>query len=161
MPTPGSGCTVRAARREDLAALKKVWLELMHMHEQNDVSFALARDASQRWQQMADDMLDRDDTFVFAAVRDHTVLGFCLGWVARNPPIYKVSEVGFISEIAVAKAAQRQGVGKALMAASHRWFAERRLTEYQLSTAVWNDKARAFWLASGGQELLIRYRFDV
>lgn len=135
------------------------------MHESSDASFALARDALTRWQQMVEDMLDRDDTFVFTAARSGEryaqPLGFCLGWVARNPPIYKVHEVGFISEIAVAKAAQRQGVGRALMQACQRWFKDRRLTEYQLSTAVWNEPARAFWQAMGGKALLVRYRFDV
>ena len=61
----------------------------------------------------------------------------------------------------MAKSAQRHGVGRALMVASQRWFKDRRLTEYQLSTAVWNEPARAFWQAMGGQPLLVRYRFDV
>src|SRR6185437_13756102 len=115
----------------------------------------------QKWQQMVEDMLDRDDTFVFTAFNGEEVVGFCLGWVARNPPIYKVPEVGFVSELAVAKRAQRTGVGRALMKTARAWFQARHLTEFQLSTAVWNEPAKAFWMALGGQSLLIRYRFDV
>jgi ribosomal protein S18 acetylase RimI-like enzyme len=161
MPRSGPSCVVRAARRADLPALKAIWLELMGMHERNDPSFALAKDALSRWQQMAEDMIDREDTFVLAALWQGQVSGFCLGWVARNPPIYQVSEVGFVSEIAVAQAAQRRGIGRALIEACRAWFKDRRLEEFQLSTAVWNEPARKFWEAQGGEPLLVRYRFDV
>ena len=160
MPYSGK-CKVRPARRNDLNTLQKIWLELMHMHENNDRSFALAADGLQKWLQMAEDMLDRDDTFVFTALEGSHAVGFCLGWIARNPPIYRLTDVGFISEVAVAKEAQRRGVGSALIAAARRWFLERRLTEFQLSTAVWNEPARRFWESIGGEALLVRYRFDV
>lgn len=158
---PAPYWSVRPARRDDLAALQDIWLELMHMHERNDVSFALASDGVAKWQQMAEDMLDRDDTFVMVAHDAAQIVGFCLGWVARNPPIYRVSEVGFISEIAVTKKAQRAGAGSALIKASRLWFADRNLVEFQLSTAVWNEAAQRFWRAVGGSPLLVRYRFDV
>jgi ribosomal protein S18 acetylase RimI-like enzyme len=144
-----------------MPGLRRIWLELLHMHESQDPSFALAKDGVQKWQQMAEDMLDREDTFVLAATDARDLLGFCLGWVARNPPIYRVSEVGFISEIAVARAAQRRGVGSALIAEARRWFKARGLQEFQLSTAVWNSPAQSFWSAVGGHPLLVRYRFDV
>ena len=163
MANSASPWVVRPARRDDLPTLKKIWLELMHMHESNDTNFALAKDGVQKWAQMTDDMLERDDTFVLVAVRSTpaTVAGFCLGWVARNPPIYRVSEVGFVSEIAVTKTAQRSGAGRALIEASRRWFADRNLVEFQLSTAVWNESAQKFWRSVGGAPLLVRYRFDV
>lgn len=155
--------TVRPARREDVEGLKTIWRELMQMHEDYDRSFALARDSLQKWQHMVEDMLERDDTFVLVAIPEgsNEVVGFCLGWVARNPPIYRTPEVGFVSELAVAKRLQRTGIGRALMAQARAWFAARDLPEFQLSTAVWNEPARAFWQALGGQPLLVRYRFDV
>jgi ribosomal protein S18 acetylase RimI-like enzyme len=149
----------RAARHADLAELKTIWLEFMQSHESRDPSFALATQGLQRWQRMAEDMIDRDDTFVFVTTVEHRPTGFCLGWIARNPPIYQVTELGFISEIAVAKNARRSGAGTALMAAARAWFVAHGLTEFQLSTAVWNTEAQKFWEALGGQALLLRYRF--
>lgn len=145
----------------DLPRLGGIWLELMRMHQESDPSFAMAGDALGRWLAMAEDMLARDDAFLFKAEVAGAPAGFCLGWVACNPPIYRTAEIGFISEVAVTRAARRRGIGTALVGAARRWFADRGLREFQLSTAVWNTTARAFWETVGGHPLLVRYRFDI
>ena len=65
-----------------------------------------------------------------------TVLGFCLGWIARNPPIYRVSEVGFISEIAVGREHQRRGVGRALVDEAMRNNLNLRIAATQIDAAA-------------------------
>ena len=155
-----AGLNVRRGRRGDLAALKGIWLAMMRAHAESDAAFALADDCVQRWEEITLDLLSRPDAFVLVGVRDLDVLGFCLGWVARNPTIYARSEVGFLSELAVAQSARRRGIGRSLMAAAKAWFRARAVTEFQLSTAVWNHPAQALWQAAGGEPLLVRYRFS-
>ncbi|MEO1175202.1 MAG: GNAT family N-acetyltransferase, partial [Myxococcota bacterium] len=89
------------------------------------------------------------------------VAGYCLGWLARNPPIYSVSTVGFISELAVRAEDRRRGVGTALIGSARGWFDARGVTEFQLATAVWNDRAQSFWAGLGGRPILTRFRFEV
>jgi ribosomal protein S18 acetylase RimI-like enzyme len=145
----------------DLAALSEIWQELMNYHQETDERFALASDAVERWQVLAEDMLTRHDAFLLAAHNGSAPVGFCLGWIARNPPIYRVAEVGFISEIAVARSQQRRGIGRALIREAMHFFASKGVHEFQLSTAVWNDGAHEFWKAMGGEVLLYRYRFPL
>lgn len=152
---------VRPAVHADLGVLSEIWQELMDYHETSDERFALASDAVESWQVLAEDMLTREDAFLLAAHNGGDPVGFCLGWIARNPPIYRVTEVGFISEIAVARTHQRHGVGRALIAEAMRFFAGRGVHEFQLSTAVWNEGAHEFWRALGGEVLLWRYRFPI
>jgi ribosomal protein S18 acetylase RimI-like enzyme len=161
MVTQPDEVRVRAARHADVPALGAIWQELMGLHERTDERFALADDALMRWRGLAHDMLSRDDGFLLMAEITGRPAGFCLGWLAKNPPIYKVAEVGFISEIAVTQASRRRGVGRALIDGARGWFREHDVHEFQLSTAVWNEEAQAFWRAVGGEPLLLRYRFDV
>ncbi len=150
---------VGPARHDELSALGAIWRELMELHASTDPRFALADDALARWTAMAEDLLDRQQGFLLAARAGKTPVGFCLGWIARNPPIYRVPEIGFISEIAVARRHQRRGVGRALICAAVRFFRAHGVDEFQLSTAEWNETACAFWRALGGELLLLRYRF--
>jgi ribosomal protein S18 acetylase RimI-like enzyme len=159
--TKSSEVRVRHARHGDLAALCSIWMELMQMHQMSDTRFALATDPLERWRALAEDMLGREDGFLLAAEQGSRLAGFCVGWVASNPPIYALREVGFISELAVTESAQRQGIGTALVDGAAAWFRQRGLSEFQLSTAVWNESARAFWERLGGEELLVRYRFEL
>ena len=161
MRAPVEQVAVRAARPSDLPVLGGVWRELMQMHEGADDRFALAADALERWHTLAQEMIFRDDGFLLSASIDGRLVGFCLGWVARTPPIYETKEVGFISEIAVTVSARRRGIGSALVDGARRWFAQKGLTEFQLSTAVWNESARGFWEAIGGHPLLVRYQFEI
>lgn len=152
---------VRPARHSDVPVLAGIWQELMDLHERTDERFALADDAIARWRALAHELLDRDDGYLLVAEADGKQVGFCLGWLAKNPAIYRVSEVGFISEIAVTRSCRRRGAGRALIEAARSWFRHRRVGEFQLSTAIWNRDAQAFWEAVGGEPLLLRYRFRV
>jgi ribosomal protein S18 acetylase RimI-like enzyme len=152
--------TVSPVTSDEVAQISAIWLDMMQMHQRTDRCFKLAVDAKKRWESMTVDMVSRNDSFVFGAQQGGRFVGFCIGWIARNPPIYDEPEVGFVSELAVSNEARRQGVGRALMSAARRWFAVRGLQEFQLSTAVWNNDAQEFWRAIGGKPLLIRYRFD-
>ena len=162
----------RAATAADLEALGQIWHQMMLEHQGRDSAFQLAADAVSQWHTMAVDLLDRSDAFVWVASaagdgEGHDgeghgatpVHGFCLGWIARNPAVYALQRVGFISELGVLPAQRRRGVGRALVRRAAQWFRAQGLSEYQLSTAHWNDEARAFWEAVGGQPLLVRYRF--
>lgn len=153
--------SLRPAFRRDLPALCVIWAELMELHASSDPRFALAPDAVESWRSMAEEILDRQDGFLLVASGAGGPVGFGLGWIARNPPIYTTTEVGFISELAVARAWQRQGIGRMLVSAARQWFKARSINEFQLSTAVWNETAQRFWQAVGGQCLLLRYHFDV
>ena len=161
MSSPPGGLVVRPAGAHDLPAMLSIWRELMDLHATRDQAFALAADADERWLEQAREMLGREDGFVLAAVVDGEVAGFCLGWVARNPPIYATPDIGFVSELAVRRQTQRRGVGRALVAAARAWFTGRGLVEFQLSTAQWNESAHAFWRALGGRVLLWRYQFPL
>lgn len=150
---------IAIAGKHDIPALSDIWLELMSLHQDRDPRFALSRDGQKRWCSMAGEMIAREDALLIKAELQGLMVGFCLGWIAQNPPIYHITRVGFISEIAVIRSHRRRGIGGVLMQEARRWFRERGLDELQLSTAVWNEDARRFWESVGGEPVLIRYRF--
>lgn len=156
-----AGITVRPAQARDVDTLVGLWCSLMAVHEQTDPAFTLTDEAAAIWRRSTLDMLSRRDSFVCVIeLADVTgPVGLCSGWVAKNPPIYAVGDVGFVSEIVVSAQHRRRGLGRGLIAYARRWFLRRGLEEFQLSCAAWNSDAQAFWQSIGGQPLLLRYRF--
>lgn len=152
---------IRAATLSDLDELAPIWSEFMKVHESLDSYFALSADSLVRWRTLVGEMIQREDGLVLVADTERQAVGYCLGWLARNPPIYAVDTVGFISEIAVRCDLRRKGIGGRLIEEARRWFAVRDISEFQLATAVWNAGAHAFWERIGGRPILMRYRFDV
>jgi GNAT superfamily N-acetyltransferase len=157
---PQPACCIRPATRADVPALFPLWRDMMRSHRAYDAAFSLATDAADSWRQATGDMVARHDSFVLLAEQGAGAVGFITGWIAYNPPIYEARVVGLISEIAVCRHARHRGVGRSLVAAARAWFLARELGEFQLSTAIRNAGARAFWQAQGGKPLLVRYRFD-
>lgn len=133
----------------------------MHDHERRDSHFKLAPDGQARWRALVNEMLLREDAFLFVSEAQNRVVGYCLGWLAQNPPVYAIDTVGFVSELAVTSKLRGQGVGSALFAAARGWFNANEIHQFQLSTAIWNEEAQRFWQRQGGRPILTRFRFDV
>jgi ribosomal protein S18 acetylase RimI-like enzyme len=63
---------------------------------------------------------------------------------------------GYVGELVVAEAAERHGIGRALLAAAEDWAAGRGLRRLSLETGAANTTARAFYAALGYQEEDVR-----
>lgn len=157
LPASVAAPIVRAASGADLHWMVNLWSRMMRRHALAHPGFALADDAREVWEASVWEMMARSDSFVLVVEK----VGFCCGWVARHPAIYRSQKVGLLSEIAVAQRARRRGVGKALMAAARAWFVSRELQEFQLATAMFNSSAQRFFTAQGGTPLLMRYHFGL
>ena len=145
---------------KDLRGLGNIWQEMMTLHQSRDIHFALDSGALQHWLKDVAVLVERDDAFVLQVSHDDVLFGFGVGWIAHNSPIYRQRQIGFVSEFAVAKEHQGQGSGSALFLGVKKWFHERKVDEFHLSTAAWNEDARQFWEAKGGKALLVHYIFD-
>jgi GNAT superfamily N-acetyltransferase len=152
---------ITQAGYKDIPSLVPVWLEMMRFHAGLNPAFSLHAEATEQWVHMMCSWVRRHDACVWMAGYRGEKIGFVSGCVLVNAPVYAVSEVGFLSEMAVVPSMQRKGVGRALLRCLKTWCAQQGVQEMQLSTAVQNTVARAFWEAEGGLPSLVRYSFKV
>ncbi len=116
-----------------------------------DQAEALA--AGRRWLEGSLAAAARGDGAVFvAAVADQIV-----GVISIGPSRHFSGELdGYISELAVAAHAARQGIGRALIGAADTWARDRGLAHLTLHTGARNADARAFYAALGFAEEEVR-----
>lgn len=143
---------VRSATFDDLDAILRLWQAMMREHEAGDSRIQLAGGAVAAYQSYVGYHLANSDSLVLAAestADDRRVIGFTLGTVTRNLPMFLPPRYGYLSDIAVDAAWRRHGVGRALVERLTRWLNGRDAQAIQLQYYQFNAAGAAFWEAMG------------
>ena len=89
------------------------------------------------------------DTVVWLAEVDGTPVGFCSVRIDVAPPIHEEVERAEITDLWVAPAQRRQGLGRELVGAALAWARERNVSRVEVRVATSNPEGQAFWRALG------------
>jgi ribosomal protein S18 acetylase RimI-like enzyme len=153
---------IRDLRADDLQAAKTIFNEFVQHHVQYDSTFEKVADADQLW---ADYILEsdttKDDFKVLIADLDGQVVGFCLGYVAERPPIYKSQRIGMIGNIAVKQSHKRQGIGHLLFDEIKTWFKSQDIALIETEVAISNPQSMGFWSKVGGRSFITRMEIKI
>src|SRR5437879_4073510 len=95
---------------------------------------------------------------VWVAEMDRAVVGFVHGGERRH---FSGETDAYVGELVVARHAEGQGVGRALLAEVQRWAVGRGGRRLTLETGAANGSARAFYAALGFQEEDVRLSCDL
>jgi len=155
------GVVVRRARVGDLEAVLDLWEEMMAFHAKLDPRFGPAKAGRAYFRETLREWMHDDNCTVLVAVTGGEVVGYTVGRIAENPPVFVMRHYGHVSDICVASHLRRAGIGNKLFAAACDWFRSQGLTVVQLNTASFNPVSRAFWKKIGFQDFLHRMWLDV
>jgi GNAT superfamily N-acetyltransferase len=140
---------IRRAEASDLAAVLDLWEEMMSYHARLDRRFQPTVDARAPFRETLEQWMSDESKRVLVAESEGKILGYTIGHMAENPPIFELRYYGHVSDICVAPDWRRRGVGRQLFAALHSWFDQHGLSVLQLSVAARNPVSRAFWREMG------------
>lgn len=165
-PTPGGesdppAYRVREAARADLATIGRLWREMMDLHGALDSRFRVGNDAGREFERHVAACLRARSALVLVAESDGAIVGYALGELHTRRPYHPDGEYGFISEICVAEAHRRAGIGRALVRRMTNWFAASGVTAVELLQAEANPVSAAFWHAVGFTPYLRLLRRDL
>src|SRR5262245_49172784 len=121
-PTTDPYIVIREATRRDLEAIGDLWLELMSYHAALDNRFGVPPQGRSNYIRHAYTAIRDQHYQLLVAEDDGLVIGYVLGYIAQNPPIFPQQHYGFIADICVTGSARRKGAGGLLVKAICRWF---------------------------------------
>lgn len=148
---------IRDLQEADLPEAKVIFNEFVAYHVQYDNTFEKVADADQMWADyIYQSQATKDDFRVLIAELKGQVVGFCLGYVAERPPIYKSQRIGMIGNIAVKEGCKRQGVGKRLFEEIKIWFKTQDIDLIETEVASSNLQSMGFWRKIGGRGFITR-----
>lgn len=140
---------VRPARPADRAAVAALWDALVAEHAARDPVFAL-REGSAATLLAAVDGIARDPAAaLWVWDGGDGVVGFCAALRRAAPATAAERWRVEITELVVAPAARRRGIGKALALAAFDWAAGSGVARIEVRVSVHNDGGQAFWRTLG------------
>jgi ribosomal protein S18 acetylase RimI-like enzyme len=152
---------IRRATPEDLEAVLDLWQEMMDYHASLDRRFQQVADSRDHFRMTLREWMADDTQRVLVAVDDGEIVGYTIGRIAENPPMFQVRFLGHVSDICVAREQRRQGIGRKLFSALLNWFRRQGLPVVQLSVAAANPVSQAFWREMGFQDYTHRMWLEI
>jgi GNAT superfamily N-acetyltransferase len=146
--------SLRRAGFPDLSRLVELWIDVARHHASLDPLFTLRPEAATEVRRLLASEIEDDRTAIFVWDAPEGLLGFCSIRVDRAPAIFEETERAEITDLGVAPAARRRGVGRGLAEAALRWAAERGIARAEVRVASENCEGQAFWRVLGFDDLM-------
>lgn len=154
--------TVRQANSRDLEVIGDLWVELMSYHARLDTRFSVPVNGRASYMRHIHAAI-RDTNFcvLVATVNKRDVVGFVMGYIGQNPPIFPIPQFGFIADLSVSYQYRRHGIGQKLVAGICRWFREHGMRNVQMNVAHRNTVSQAFWRKMGCSDYIDHMWLDI
>lgn len=141
---------IRPAAGADVASVLPMVAKLCELHRRWDASkYGFVDDIVARYERWLPERAADPRSVFLVADAGTAIVGFIVGTVEREIPIYVVKEFGFVHDTWVEPAWRGRGAGKQLAIEALRKFSGMGLSQVRLDTAMANDAARALFTSVG------------
>jgi ribosomal protein S18 acetylase RimI-like enzyme len=151
---PATAGGIRRAGMADLDAVVDLWLDITRHHAAADPLFTLRPGARPEVIRLVGTLLRDPDAAVFVWEAQRAVHGVCIVRIDRAPPILEETRRAEITDLGVAAAHRRRGVGSALVDRALDWVRDRGVARVEVRVASRNAEGQAFWRARGFGDLM-------
>src|SRR3954463_5276370 len=146
---------IRPARAEDVPAVLPMVEKLCRLHESWDpAKYSFLPDVPQMYDQwLRERATHRRSVFLVAeASSPNKIVGFLIGTVEREIPIYKLKEYGFLHDLWVEPEYRNEGVARQMVMLAAEKFKQIGVEQVRLDTAAPNEAARRLFASCGFRE---------
>lgn len=152
---------IRKARLNDAKQISYLNILLDQWHANLDRFWALKQDTEHIMVQYTKKLITSSDTVIYVAEESDRIIGFILGIVKTNAPIFEVPVIGQVQVAFIVEEFRRQRIGKALVDALFQWFYSKQVKHVEVSSDVRNVLGICAWKKFGFHEAVIKLRLDL
>jgi GNAT superfamily N-acetyltransferase len=145
---------IREAVVEDVPAIIEIWKELMDFHKELDSLFSRSATGHERFAEFVTSNMEKEDSCVLVAADGGHIVGYCQACISNYPPVLVKEKYVEIFDMAVTKKYQRQGIGRMIIDALRRWYADKDVDRIELKYLTANKSAEKFWTKMGFKSYL-------
>jgi ribosomal protein S18 acetylase RimI-like enzyme len=140
---------IRKAIMEDVPAIVEIWKELMDFHKGLDAFFSRSATGHERFAEFLTSNMEKEDSCVLVAADGVNLVGYCQATISNYPPVLVRKKYVEIFDMAVTEKYQRQGIGRMIIDALCRWYADKDVDRIELKYLTANKSAEEFWKKMG------------
>lgn len=140
-----AGVTIRPATAADVPDIVAIWGELAVHHARIDPSFAPSEHWQAEYQHFIRNLLGRDDALAVVAVDGGHLVGYAVGRISILPGFFERRRRGYIHDVVTKESFRRRGIGRRLTEALLAWMRDAEVFTVELTVAIRNEDAVAFW----------------
>jgi GNAT superfamily N-acetyltransferase len=137
------------ANASHMDQILEVWKEFMEYHQRIDAYYGTVEGGHVMFGDYIAERMSRADSLVLAAMEGDRLLGYCLCYVHRRPPVFTEQKIGIISDLAVKEDSRGGGAGGALLEESMVWFRSMGARRVELRTSARNEPTIEFYQKHG------------
>jgi L-amino acid N-acyltransferase YncA len=140
---------IRKAVAEDVSSIVELWKELMDFHKERDRIFSRSATGHEAFADFVTGHISNETSYVFVAEEGKDLVGYCLAFIEKYPPVLEMKEYGLVQDIAVTMKYQRMGIGKRFLEEARSWFTEKGVHRIEARVAKTNKLSIEFWAKMG------------
>jgi len=140
---------IREGIMEDVPEIIEIWKELMDFHKELDAFFSRSATGHERFAEFLTSNMEKEDSCVLVAADGEHIVGYCQATISKYPPVLVREKYVEIFDMAVTKKYQRQGIGRMIIDALRRWYADKDVDRIELKYLTANKSAEEFWTKMG------------
>ena len=145
----GPGVVIRQARKKDVAAILRLWQEMMAFHAAREPFFAISRQGPVKFRKWIEESVKKDGRHLAVAELGAEVVGYSLSVISRYPPVFTRKWYCDIYDFTVTERHRREGIGRALFPDIREWAAAEGIQRIEARVAIANEVSTKFWRAVG------------
>jgi GNAT superfamily N-acetyltransferase len=157
---------VRRAEIKDVSIIVRLWKEFMLDHDKEVLAkhpqFKPYQERKKmgykNFEAFAAKNIKSKESIVLIAEVDGRAAGYCLAYIKENIPVFKLTKLGYISDMFVKKEFRNLRLSSAFKDETLKWFKEKGINHVSLAVNDGNDYARAVYRKWGFEDYHIEMR---
>ncbi|CAN5412274.1 hypothetical protein BH09PLA1_BH09PLA1_27780 [soil metagenome] len=142
--------TIRPATPDDVPHVLPMVERICALHESWDpAKYGFLPDIAKMYRGWLTNRAIDDRSVFLVAQREDRIIGFLVGTVEREIPIYRVTEFGFIHDLWVEPDYRHEGIARQMTMLAIESFRTMGVKQIRLDTAAKNDAARGLFASCG------------
>lgn len=141
---------IRPATAADVPAILPLVAKICALHEQWDpAKYGFVANPQERYRRWLSARADDPRGVLLVADTGEKIVGFLVGEIEQDVPIYRIGQFGFIHDLWIEPEYRDEGIGRTMVMLAIERFKQMGVAQVRLDTARPNDAARALFAACG------------